>query len=59
MGYTTEGLIRRHYADFANDYSDVRVAAVLKEVLTDDFVFHPPNNVDGYEGAERHREWLA
>src|SRR5438067_1396914 len=55
----TEALIRRYYAEFANDYSDEGVAAVIGEVLTDDFVFHPPNNVEGYAGAERHRQWLA
>jgi hypothetical protein len=55
----TEALIRRYYADFANDYSDAHVAAVVGELLTDDFVFHPPNNVEGYAGAERHRQWLA
>ena len=54
-----EASIRRYYAEFANDYSDARVAAVLGEVLTDDFVFHPPNNVEGYTGAERHRQWLV
>ena len=55
----TEALIRRYYAEFANDYSGARVAAVMGEVLTDAFVFHPPNNVEGYAGAERHRQWLA
>jgi steroid delta-isomerase-like uncharacterized protein len=54
-----EASIRRYYAEFANDYSDAHVAAVLGEVLTDDFVFHPPNNVEGYAGAERHRQWLV
>jgi steroid delta-isomerase-like uncharacterized protein len=58
-GNINEALIRRYYADFANDYSDARVAAVIGEVLTDDFVFHPPNNVEGYAGAGRHRQWLA
>jgi steroid delta-isomerase-like uncharacterized protein len=59
LANVNEALIRRYYADFANDYSDARVAAVMGEVLTDDFVFHPPNNVEGYAGAERHRQWLA
>ena len=55
----SEALIRRYYTDLASDYSDARVAAVIADLLTDDFVFHPPNNVEGYAGAERHGQWLA
>src|SRR5579864_4398235 len=54
-----EALIRRYYTEFANEYSDARVAQVIGEVLTDDFVFPAPNNVEGSAGAERHRQFLV
>lgn len=54
-----EALVRRYYTELANDSSDAHVAAVIADLLTDDFVFHPPNNVEGYAGAERHARWLG
>jgi predicted ester cyclase len=53
-----EALIRRYYLEFANHYTDNGAASAIADVLTEDFVFHPPNNTDGYVGRDRHRQWL-
>jgi steroid delta-isomerase-like uncharacterized protein len=52
-------LVRRYYEVCANAYSPDAAAAAMSEILSHDFVFHPPNNVAGHPGLERHRQWLV
>jgi steroid delta-isomerase-like uncharacterized protein len=54
-----EVLVRRYYEVCANAYSPDGAASTMSDILSQDFVFHPPNNVDGYPGLERHRQWLV
>jgi steroid delta-isomerase-like uncharacterized protein len=55
---SNEALVRRYY-DVLNAYTADQAASRLPELLTQDFVFHTPNNVEGYLGRDRHLEWLA
>jgi steroid delta-isomerase-like uncharacterized protein len=56
--HANEALVRQYY-DTLNAHTPEVAATRLAEILAEDFIFHPPNNVDGYAGRDRHLDWLA
>ena len=54
---STATLIRRYYEEIANQSDAALAGAAADGLLTPDFVFHAPNDVEGKVGLDRHKQW--
>jgi steroid delta-isomerase-like uncharacterized protein len=52
-------LLRRYYAEVVNVWPSPSAQAVVGELLSSDVIFHPPNDVAGQVGLDRHKSFLS
>src|SRR5215472_12207990 len=51
-------LLRRYYAEVANVWPSPSAQEALGELVSPDVTFHPPNDVPGQAGLDRHKAFL-
>jgi len=56
---TSTGLIARYYNEIASQPDVAKACDVTEEILTPDFIFHPPNDREGQHGLERHKQFMV
>src|SRR5438105_8001670 len=56
---TSTRLIARYYNETSSQPDVAKACEVADEILTPDFIFHPPNDREGQHGLERHKQFLV
>ena len=56
---TSTGLIARYYNEIASQPDVAKACEVADEILTLEFIFHPPNDTEGQHGLARHKQFLV
>jgi len=56
---TSTELIARYYDEIASQSDVAKACEVADEILTREFIFHPPNDGEGQHGLERHKQFLV
>ena len=56
---TSTRLIARYYNEIACEPDVAKAWEVADEILTPEFIFHPPNDREGQQGLERHKQFLV
>src|SRR5207245_10699331 len=56
---TSTGLIARYYNEMASQPDVAKACDVTEEILTHDFIFHPPNDREGQHGAGRRKQFMV
>ena len=56
---TATGLIGRYYNQIASEPNLTKACSVADDILTTDFIFHPPNDTEGQHGLQRHKHFLV
>ena len=56
---TSTRLIARYYNEIACEPDVGKAWEVADEILTPEFIFHPPNDREGQHGLERHKQFLV
>src|SRR5207237_4651983 len=56
---TSTRLIARYYNETSSQPNVEKACEVADEILTPDFIFHPPNDREGQHGLERHKQFLV
>jgi ketosteroid isomerase-like protein len=51
-------LVRRYYEEVANADTPERAADAADALISEDFVFYPPNADQGVRGLDNHKEFL-
>jgi len=56
---TSTGLIARYYNEIASQPDVAKACDVADKILTPEFIFHPPNDMEGQHGLARHKQFLV
>lgn len=56
---TSRALIARYYNQIASEPNVTEACSVADEILTHEFIFHPPNDTESQHGLERHKQFLV
>jgi steroid delta-isomerase-like uncharacterized protein len=56
---TSTRLIARYYNEIASQPDVAKAWEVADEILTPEFIFHPPNDREGQQGLERHKQFMV
>ena|SRR5437867_3668025 len=55
---TSAALIARYYNEIASQPNVALGSVVADDILTPEFIFHPPNDTEGQHGLARHKQFL-